>query len=96
MDIAFYLQMPNFVVVMSKSNHHSMRHVENHTTFPIGYEFESYGVLLRCVERPYISCCADACSGCYFRVHNLTCPKSQCSVFGRNDGKNVWFVEVSK
>ena len=34
--------------------------------------------------------------GCYFGINNLTCPKSQCSSFGRNDGKNVWFVVVSE
>lgn len=81
---------------MSKGNHHSLRHLETHTTFPIGYEFESSGVLLRCIERPEVSHCSDACRGCYFCVNNLTCPRSQCSSFGRTDGKNVWFVEVSK
>lgn len=93
--VKMYLQMFNFVVVMSKGNHHSLRHVENHTTFPVGYEFESNGVLLRCIERPYVASISDACKGCYFGVNNLTCPKSQCSVFGRTDGKDVWFVEVS-
>lgn len=84
-----------FVVVMKKE-HHSMKHVDSHTTFPVGYEFWSNGVLLRCVERPEVSSWVDACSGCYFGVNNLTCPKSQCSMFGRNDGKDVWFVEVTE
>lgn len=81
---------------MKKGDHHSMRHLENRTTYPLGYEFVSSGVLLRCVERPELLCCSDACRGCYFRIHNLTCPKSQCSSFGRTDGRNVWFVEVSQ
>lgn len=80
---------------MVKKDHPSMKHVEGHTTFPIGYEFESYGVRLVCIERPYVSHWGDACKGCYFGVHNLTCPKSQCSCFGRTDGRNVWFVEVN-
>ena len=54
------------------------------------------GVLLRCVERPPVDSVQDACRGCFFSINYLTCPKSQCSVFGRKDGKNVWFVEVSK
>lgn len=79
-----------------KSDHPSLKHLESHTTFPVGYEFESRGVRLRCIERPYVEWSGDACKGCYFGINNLTCPKSQCSVFGRSDGKNVWFVEVSE
>lgn len=78
-----------------KKDHPSMKHIENHTTYPIGHEFKSNGVRLVCIERPFVSWC-DACRGCYFSEHNLTCPKSQCSSFGRTDGKNVWFVEVVK
>ena len=70
------------------------RSVINKTTIPLGMEFEHCGVLLRCVERPYIECTRDACSGCYFA--NRHCPKSQCSRFGRTDERNVWFVEVKK
>lgn len=77
-----------------KGSHHSERNVECSTTYPIGYEFESRGVLVRCVERPYVDYIADACSGCFFRKG--TCPKSQCSSFSRADGRNVWFVEVSR
>lgn len=89
--------MIKFAEVMEKrSLHPSIRNIENKTTYPVGYEFESNGVTLRCIERPYVSSSMDVCKGCYFRINNLTCPKSQCSVFGRTDGKNVWFVEVSK
>jgi hypothetical protein len=72
-----------------------MRHLESHTTYPLGYEFWSNCVLLRCVERPVALHWTDACRGCYFGINNLTCPNSQCSSFGRNDGRNVWFVEVT-
>lgn len=65
-------------------------------TTPIGTVFKSNGVYLKCVERPELSFPRDACSGCYYSQNYLTCPKSQCSSFGRTDGKNVWFVEVSK
>lgn len=84
----------DFICRVMKKEHSSMKHLESHTTFPIGYEFRSNGVLLRCVLRPYVEYCGDACKGCYFGEHNLTCPKSQCSSFGRTDGKNVWFVKV--
>lgn len=73
-----------------------IRSIINKTTFPVGEVFESNGVLLRCVERPPVDSVQDACRGCFFSINYLTCPKSQCSVFGRKDGKNVWFVEVSK
>lgn len=85
-----------YFVLFMKKDHPSMKHVESHTTFPIGYEFRSNSVLLRCVERPKVSSWRDACMGCYFGINNLTCPNSQCSSFGRNDGKNVWFVEVTE
>jgi hypothetical protein len=88
--------MIKFAVVMSKSVKPQERSIINKTTMPIGEVFESNGVMLRCVERPYISDWKDACIGCFFSVHNVTCPKSQCSRFGRTDGKNVWFVEVCK
>ena len=71
-----------------------VRSVINKETFPLGGEFESNGVLLRCVLRDGVVSHQDACSGCYFVDKH--CPKSQCSSFGRTDGKNVWFVEVSK
>ena len=93
--LLFIAKLSYFVFVMKKE-HPSMKHVESHTTFPIGYEFRSNGVLLRCVERPKVSSWRDACMGCYFGINNLTCPNSQCSSFGRNDGKNVWFVEVTE
>lgn len=70
------------------------RSIINRTTFPIGGVFESNGTRVRCIERPFVLCVQDACSGCFFS--DRTCPKSQCSSFGRTDGKNVWFVEVSK
>lgn len=65
-------------------------------TMPIGTEYMSNGVLLRCIERPHIEFPKDACSGCFYSRNYATCPKSQCSSFGRTDGKNVWFVEVSE
>lgn len=65
-------------------------------TYPIGSIHEIGGIYVRCIERPYVSCPLDACRGCYFSISNKTCPPSQCSKFGRTDGKNVWFVEVSK
>lgn len=61
-------------------------------TMPLGTIFRSNGVMLRCVLRPEIELPRDACSGCYYSQNYLTCPKSQCSSFGRTDGKNVWFV----
>lgn len=78
---------------MGKSLSPQERSIINMTTFPIGEVFESNGTLVKCVERPYVSCCQDACIGCFFL--DKTCPKSQCSSFGRTDGRNVWFVEVS-
>lgn len=87
--------MINFAEVMKKNETTpAQRSIINKTTIPLGAEFEHCGVLLRCVERPYIQYTQDACSGCYFA--NRHCPKSQCSRFGRTDEKNVWFVEVSK
>jgi hypothetical protein len=71
------------------------RSIVERTTFPLGEEFRIGDVLLRCVERPYISCPQDACRGCYFSENYRTCPPSQCSSFGRTDRKNVWFVEVN-
>lgn len=70
----------------------SVRSIINKTTFPLGGVLKSNGVLVKCIERPYVRLSMDACSGCFFR--DKTCPKSQCSSFGRTDGKNVWFVEV--
>lgn len=73
-----------------------VRSVIEMTTMPIGTVFRSNGVDLRCVERPYVEYPRDACSGCYYSQNYLTCPRSQCSSLGRTDGRNVWFVEVSK
>ena len=64
------------------------------TTTPIGEVFRSNGVYLKCVERDEVVFPRDACKGCYYSQNYLTCPKSQCSSFGRTDGKNVWFVKV--
>jgi hypothetical protein len=93
--VVLFQSFYNFAIVM-KSSDPQIRSIINKTTFPVGEEFESNGVLLRCIERPRVECVQDACSGCYFSVNYLTCPKSQCSSFGRRDGRNVWFVEVSK
>lgn len=65
-------------------------------TTPIGEVLHMDGVDVVCVERPFISCPQDACKGCWFSINYKSCPPSQCSKFGRTDGKNVWFVEVSK
>lgn len=62
------------------------------TTVAVGSIFEINGVRLRCIERPRVDYAAEACRGCYFSIENKTCPPSQCSRFGRLDGKNVWFV----
>lgn len=74
----------------------ALKSVLQRVTLPIGEVISVNGVLVRCVERPPISriSVSDACSGCYFRRFNKTCPPSQCSSFGRTDGKNVWFVEL--
>lgn len=72
------------------------RSIINKTTTPLGAVFESNGVYLRCVERASVGSPQEACRGCFFAINNVTCPKSQCSSFGRTDGRNVWFVEVSK
>ena len=71
----------------------AMKSVLSRTTYPIGEVFEVNGVRIRCIKRPYVEYVAMACSGCYFSQENKTCPPSQCSVFGRTDGKNVWFVK---
>lgn len=71
------------------------RSIVEKTTYPIGGVFEIGGVYVRCIERPRIECPQDACKGCYFSESYRTCPPSQCSSFGRTDGKNVWFVKVS-
>lgn len=71
------------------------RSIINRETMRIGTVFRSNGVLLRCIERPFVYDWKDACRGCFFSVHNVTCPKSQCHKLGRTDGKSVWFVEVS-
>ena len=72
------------------------RSVLEKTTMPIGTVFRSNGVMLRCVEADYVDLPRDACSGGSYSQNYLTCPKSQCSALGRTDGRNVWFVEVSK
>lgn len=92
-DISIYFQMINFAGVMkSESVSPQIRSIINKTTCPIGDVIESNGVYVKCVARPYVHLSQDACSGCFFK--DKTCPKSQCSSFGRTDGKNVWFVEV--
>ena len=79
---------------MGKSVSPQERSIINRSTFPIGGVFESNGVYVKCIERPYVESCQDACRGCFFL--DKTCPKSQCSCFGRTDGRDVWFVEVCK
>ena len=71
------------------------RSIVEKTTYPIGEVFEIGGIYVKCIERPRIECPQDACRGCYFSEKYKTCPPSQCSSFGRTDGKNVWFVKVS-
>lgn len=71
------------------------RSILKKTTFPIGYEFVSHGVLVRVVDRPELEFPCEACKGCFFMGYP-TCPRSQCSALGREDGRNIWFVEVSK
>ena len=78
-------------IVMSKLSAHE-RSILSSTTVAVGSIFKVGDVVLRCIERPYVSYVAEACSGCYFSQENKTCPPSQCSRFGRLDGKNVWFV----
>lgn len=72
------------------------RSIVKKTTYALGMLFRSNGVLLRVVERPYIEFPCNACDGCFFHEGYLTCPRSQCSSFGRTDGKNVWFVKVEE
>ena len=86
----------NFVDVMSELVMTPQeRSVIDRITMPIGTVFRSNGVYLKCVEASYVELPRDACSGCYYSQNYLTCPRSQCSAFGRTDGMNVWFVEVS-
>lgn len=93
----FVSKIYNFAEVMSLSSMTPQeRSVLYRTTMPIGTEFESNGVRLRCVLRPEIEYPRDACSGCFYSRNYVTCPKSQCSSIGRNDGKSVWFVEVGE
>ena len=70
------------------------RSILRRVTIEVGSVFDVNGVRLRCIERPgvHTMCVSEACSGCYFSLENKTCPPSQCSSFGRQDGKNVWFV----
>ena len=63
-------------------------------TYPIGKVFASNGTYVKCVERPSGLTPVLACSGCFYS--DKTCPRSQCSRFGRTDGMNVWFIEISK
>lgn len=95
--VAICFQIINFAEVMkNRSISPQIRSIINKTTMPVGEVFESNGVLLRCVERPFVEDWKEGCSGCFFAVNNVTCPKSQCHKFGRTDGKSVWFVEVSR
>ena len=77
--------------VMSKMSPHE-RSILRRVTVGIGSVIDVNGVLLKCIERSHVSCVSEACSGCYFSQENKTCPPSQCSSWGRHDGKNVWFV----
>lgn len=70
------------------------RSIVERTTYEIGGVFRIGDVYVRCIERPYVSCPQEACSGCYFSSKYKTCPPSQCSSLGRTDGRNVWFVKV--
>lgn len=78
---------------MSELSPHE-KSILRHTTVDIGSVLDINGVRLLCIERPPVSTIhvADACMGCYFSKENKTCPPSQCSSFGRLDGRNVWFV----
>ena len=80
---------------MNKLSPHE-RSLLRKVTIDVGAEISINGVRLRCIERPSVSsiCVSEACSGCYFSQENKTCPPSQCSSFGRQDGKNVWFVKI--
>lgn len=81
-------------MVKRKSLSPAERSIVERTTYPIGMVFDVGGDLVRCIERPYVVCVREACSGCYFSERYKTCPPSQCSSFGRTDGKNVWFVKA--
>ena len=70
------------------------RSIVERTTYAIGGIFRIGGVYVKCIERPRVLCIQEACRGCYFSSEYRTCPPSQCSSFGRTDGKNVWFVKV--
>ena len=63
-------------------------------TLPLGSVIRSNGVLLKVVLRDEGLLPRDACRGCYYSQNYLTCHKSQCSSFGRTDGRNIWFVKV--
>lgn len=63
-------------------------------TFPVGKVFRSNGTYVKCIERPEVGAVCRACEGCFYS--DKTCPRSQCSSFGRTDGRNVWFIEVSE
>lgn len=60
---------------------------------PIGGRITVRGVEYRCVERPRIVCCSDACSGCDFSRKYRCCDSVRCSVFDRSDGRFVWYIE---
>lgn len=82
-------------MVKKRSLSPAERSIVERTTYRIGEVFEVGGVYVKCIERPHITCPQEACNGCYFSEKYKTCPPSQCSSFGRTDGKNVWFVKVS-
>lgn len=83
-------------MVKASSISPALRSVISQTTAPVGSILDLGYVRVRCVEHAMVESSMDACKGCYFSLNNKTCPSSQCSSFGRTDGKNVWFVEVSE
>lgn len=74
---------------MSKSDKYSPPSRE----CPIGERIAVRGVVYRCVERPRIVCCRDACSGCDFSRMYRCCDSVRCSAFDRSDGRFVWYIE---
>lgn len=72
----------------------SERSIVEKTTYAVGSVTLVGDAYVRCVERPHLDCTQDCCKGCYFSQEYKPCPPSQCSSFGRTDGKNVWFIKV--
>lgn len=62
---------------------------------PVGGFYVKDGVSYECVPRGEVGCVRDACKGCAFcrtSSSDRWCLGLQCSMWDREDGRDVWFV----